>query len=59
VKIDVYDLRGKLVKRLLNENKSTGNYEVKWNSEGMRSGIYFCRFVQGSGEEIKKLVLIH
>jgi len=59
VKIDVYDLRGKLVKRLLNENKSTGNYEVKWNSEGMRSGIYFCRFVQGNKEEVKKLILLN
>ncbi len=58
VKIDVYDLRGKLVKRLLNENKSTGNYEVKWNSEGMSSGIYFCKFVQGNKGEVRKLVLI-
>ncbi len=59
VKIDVYDLRGKLVKRLLNESKSTGSYEVKWNSEGMRSGIYFCRFVQGNKEEVKKLILLN
>ena len=59
VKIDVYDLRGKLVKRLLNEYKSIGNYEVKWNSEGMRSGIYFCRFVHGSKEEVRKLILLN
>ncbi len=59
VKIDVYDLRGKLVKRLLNESKSTGSYEVKWNSEGMRSGIYFCRFVQGNKGEVRKLILLN
>jgi len=58
VKIDMYDLRGRLVKRLLNEHKNTGNYEVEWNAAGMRSGIYFCRFVQGNKEEVKKLVLI-
>jgi len=58
VKIDVYDLRGRLVKRLLNEHKSTGSYEVKWNPKGMRSGIYFCKFVQGNKEEVRKLVLI-
>ncbi|MBC8383296.1 MAG: T9SS type A sorting domain-containing protein [Candidatus Cloacimonetes bacterium] len=59
VKIDVYDLRGKLVKRLLNESKSTGSYEVRWNSEGMRSGIYFCKFVQGNKEEVRKLILLN
>lgn len=59
VKIDVYDLRGRLVKRLLNENKNTGNYEVKWNSDGMSSGIYFCRFVHGSKEEVRKLILLN
>ena len=59
VKIDVYDLRGRLVKRLLNEQKNTGSYEVKWNSEGMRSGIYFCKFVQGKKDEVRKLILLN
>ncbi|MDP8242215.1 MAG: T9SS type A sorting domain-containing protein [Candidatus Celaenobacter antarcticus] len=58
VKIHVYDLRGRLVKQLLNEHKNTGSYEVEWNADGMRSGIYFCKFVQGSIEEVMKLVLV-
>ncbi|OPX26413.1 MAG: hypothetical protein B1H05_02325 [Candidatus Cloacimonas sp. 4484_140] len=58
VKIDMYDLRGRLVKRLLNEHKNTGSHEVEWSAEGMRSGIYFCRFVHGNKEEVRKIVLI-
>ncbi len=59
VKIDVYDLQGMLVKELLNEHKSAGNYEIDWNAEGVRSGIYFCKFAQGSKEEVRKLVLLN
>ena len=59
VKIDVYDLRGRLVEQLLNEHKGTGNYEVEWNAKGLRSGIYFCKFAQGSQEEVRKLVLLN
>ena len=59
VKIDVYDLRGRLVKELLDEHKSSGSYEVEWNAGGMSSGIYFCKFTQGSKEEVRKLILLN
>jgi len=58
VKIDVYDLRGRLVKKLLNELKSSGSYEVEWNAKGMRSGMYFCKYSQGDKEEVRKLILL-
>jgi len=58
VKIDVYDLRGRLVKQLVNTHKSIGSYEIEWDAEGMSSGIYFCKFVQGNKEEVKKLILL-
>jgi beta-lactamase superfamily II metal-dependent hydrolase len=59
VKIDVYDLQGRLVKQLVNTHKSIGSYEMEWNAEGMSSGIYFCKFSQGNKEEVRKLILLN
>ncbi len=58
VKIDVYDLRGRLVKQLLNEHKNIGSYEVKWSAEGMKPGIYFCKLSTKRNVEVRKLILI-
>lgn len=58
VKIDVYDLRGRLLKQLLNEHKNPGSYEVKWSAEGMKPGIYFCKLSTKRNEEVRKLILI-
>ncbi len=41
ISIDIYDLAGKRVATLVNnETRGSGSYEVTWNVEGLSSGIY-------------------
>jgi len=41
VNINVYNALGSKVKELVSENKSQGNYEVKFDGAGLASGVYF------------------
>ncbi len=43
VEIDIIDTEGKIVERLLNSVKATGNYSLKWDGKNFASGIYFIR----------------
>ena len=63
VKLIVYDLLGREITTLVNEEKSPGNYEVKFNSETRRgeslpSGVYFYRLTAGSFSQTKKMLLM-
>lgn len=43
VKIILYDLLGRDIKTLVNEEKDVGYYEVQFNARNLASGIYFYR----------------
>ncbi len=58
VTLKVYDVLGKEVSTLVNEEKATGNYEVKFNSGNLSSGIYFYSLKAGKFSGTKKLILM-
>ena len=58
VKLIVYDVLGKEIKTLVNENKSPGNYDVEFNASYLSSGIYFYKIQAGKFIETKKMILI-
>ncbi len=58
VTLKVYDVLGKEVTTLVNEEKPAGEYEVKFNATGLPSGIYFYRLHAGNYVETKKMVLM-
>lgn len=58
VQIKIYDLSGKEVMNLVNENKTAGNYEVKFNGANLSSGVYFYRINAGEFVQTKRMVLI-
>lgn len=58
VSIAVFDILGNEVKQLVNENKNTGNFEVKFNSAGLSSGVYFYRMKSGNFSSTKKMILL-
>jgi hypothetical protein len=45
VQMVVYDIRGARVRELVNDLKSTGVYEVRFDASSLASGIYYVRFV--------------
>ena len=57
-KIAIYDMLGREVKTLLNENLKAGTYEMEWNATNYASGIYFYKMTSGNFASIKKMVLI-
>ena len=58
VTLKVYDVLGKEVANLVNEEKSIGIYEVELNASLLPSGIYFYRLQAGSFIDTKKMVLM-
>jgi hypothetical protein len=56
--LKVYDILGREVATLVNEEKSPGNYEVKFDGSKFTSGVYFYRLQAGSFSQTKKLILI-
>ena len=58
VKIKVYDLLGREVATLVNENKPAGNYHMQFNASKLVSGVYFYRMESGSYTQTKKLLLL-
>jgi len=58
VVLKVYDILGNVVATLVNEQKSAGNYEVKFNASNLSSGIYFYKLQSGSFVQTKKFILI-
>jgi len=58
VTLTVYDLLGREVATLVNEEKPAGNYEVEFSSEGLTSGLYFYKLQAGSFTETKKMLLL-
>jgi hypothetical protein len=58
ISIKVYDVLGKEVETLVNENKPVGNYSVEFNAIKSSSGIYFYRMQAGSFVDTKKLILL-
>ncbi|MBK9096687.1 MAG: T9SS type A sorting domain-containing protein [bacterium] len=58
VTIKVYDILGREVVALVNEEKPVGEYEVEFNAETLPSGIYFYQLKAGQFSETKKMILL-
>lgn len=57
VNISVFDVTGKLVKVLAEQNVSAGIYNVKWDASSQPSGVYFYRLQSGRFTQSKKMIL--
>ncbi|MEZ4689798.1 MAG: T9SS type A sorting domain-containing protein [Ignavibacteria bacterium] len=53
----MYDVQGREVAVLVNENLSPGSYEFEWNASGFPSGVYFYKLQSGQFSETKKMLL--
>ena len=59
VELTVYDLKGRLVKRLVNGKMSAGKHFVDWDGSNVSSGIYFCRLaVDGRVVASQRMLLL-
>jgi hypothetical protein len=58
VSLKVYDLLGREVTTLVNEEKPAGSYDVQFSANSLTSGIYFYQLKSGNLVETKKMILI-
>lgn len=57
VTLKVYDLMGREVADLVSEKQAAGNYEVRFNGEGMPPGMYFYKMRTSTGALTKRMLL--
>ncbi|KXK56060.1 MAG: fibronectin type III domain-containing protein [Chlorobi bacterium OLB5] len=58
VKLIIYDMLGREIAVLVNENLKPGTYDVNWNGSEFASGVYFYKLEANGLFETKKLALI-
>jgi hypothetical protein len=58
VKITVYDVVGKLISTIVNEELKPGIYRLSWDGTGYSSGMYFYRLETENFVQTRKMVLI-
>jgi 2',3'-cyclic-nucleotide 2'-phosphodiesterase (5'-nucleotidase family) len=58
VSLKVYDVLGREVATLVDEEKPAGSYTVRFNATGLASGVYYCRLRAGSFVETRKMAMM-
>lgn len=57
IRINVYDIRGSLIQTLAENDFTAGSHSVRFNSDGLASGIYFYTLSSTFGTITQKMVL--
>jgi photosystem II stability/assembly factor-like uncharacterized protein len=58
VTLKIYDVLGRTVNILVNQNQKAGEYEVSFNGENLSSGVYFYSLITGNFRETKRMLLL-
>jgi photosystem II stability/assembly factor-like uncharacterized protein len=58
VQLTIYDLTGREVKKLVNQNQNAGEYSVNFNAGNFASGIYIYRLKTDLFEQSRKMILL-
>lgn len=58
VNLVIYDVLGRVVNVLVNEDQNAGTHEVSFDGSRLSSGVYFYRLTAGSFSQVRKLMLL-
>jgi len=58
VRLVIYDILGREVAILINQQLNPGTYEVEWNAGNFPSGVYFYTLSIGNLSQSKKMILL-
>ncbi|GEM_PF-5542257 len=58
VSLKIYDMLGREVYSLVDDNKKSGSYEVPFDGSTLASGLYIYRITAGTFTESRKMVLL-
>jgi hypothetical protein len=58
VKLAIYDINGRLVEILVNDQKNAGYYSINWNAVNISSGIYIYKIEADEFRNVKKCLIV-
>lgn len=58
VRIVIYDVFGRDVNTILNNDLKAGSYEIKWNASNLDAGIYYYKIYADEFVDSKKILLL-
>jgi hypothetical protein len=58
VQLEIFNVQGKIVSTLVNGTMDQGNHNVRFNSSGLPSGVYFYRLQTQEFTDIKRMLLL-
>jgi len=58
VTLKVYDIHGREIAVLVNEEKQQGKYTVKFNTGNLTNGMYFYQLVAGDSVQTRKCIVV-
>ncbi len=58
VVIKIFDMLGREVATIMDQNMEAGVHEVEWNASQQPSGVYYYRIEAGKNSAVKKLLLL-
>lgn len=58
VSLRVYDLFGRLIKTLVDEEMEAGTYNIQFNGKGLSSGVYYYELISDKTKLTKKMLLL-
>ncbi len=58
LKLSVYDVNGRLVRKLVDEIKWPGQYKEIFDAKGLSSGVYFYRLIVENKSETRKMIIL-
>ncbi len=58
VMLTVFDVSGRQVAELVNEQLSAGSYNFDFNASHLSSGVYFYKLVSNEFTDVKKMILV-
>lgn len=63
ITLAIYDINGRLVRKLMQETLNSGTYSITWDGRDSRgniqpSGVYLCRLQSGSYSKTQRLILM-
>ncbi|RLD83292.1 MAG: hypothetical protein DRJ02_13135 [Bacteroidetes bacterium] len=58
VKVELYDIYGKLIKVLVNDKQTAGQHTLRFNGSALPAGVYTCRVKSGSTIAATKITIL-
>ncbi|MBK7104439.1 MAG: T9SS type A sorting domain-containing protein [Ignavibacteriae bacterium] len=58
VNLNIYDIQGNMVAKLVDESKSAGVHSIQFNASNIPSGVYFYKLTAGNNSDMKKMLFL-